>query len=76
VIKNEDLPWRERDHALFIGFAPVDAPRYALAVVVEHGGGGSVVAGPIVRDILLECQRRDPARSPASAAAARPTGVG
>ena len=62
VRKNEDLPWRERDHALFVGFAPVGAPRYAVAVVVDHGGGGSAVAGPIARDILLETQRRDPAR--------------
>lgn len=68
VVKNEDLPWRERDHALFIGYAPVDAPRYAMAAVVEHGGGGSVVAAPIVRDVLLECQRLDPARSTRSAA--------
>ena len=68
VIKNENLPWRERDHALFIAFAPVDAPRYAVAAVVEHGGGGSAVAAPIVRDILLECQRRDPARSSVNAA--------
>ena len=68
VVKNEDLPWRERDHALFIAFAPVDAPRYAVAAVVEHGGGGSAVAAPIVRDILLECQRRDPARSTVNAA--------
>lgn len=51
--KNDDLPWRMRDHALFVGFAPANAPRYAASVVVEHGGGGSVVAGPIVRDALL-----------------------
>jgi penicillin-binding protein 2 len=62
VKKNEDLPWEERDHALFVGFAPVASPRYAVAVVVEHGGGGSKVAAPIARDVLLECQRRDPAR--------------
>lgn len=60
VRKNEDLEWRSRDHALFIGFAPVDEPRYAVAVVVEHGGGGSKVAAPIARDVLLETQRRDP----------------
>jgi penicillin-binding protein 2 len=53
VISNADLPWDRRDHALFVGFAPFDAPRYAAAVVVEHGGGGSSVAGPIVRDCLL-----------------------
>jgi penicillin-binding protein 2 len=62
VRKNEDLPWEQRDHALFVGFAPVAAPQYAVAVVVEHGGGGSKVAGPIARDILTETQRRDPSR--------------
>lgn len=62
VIKNKDLPWRERDHALFVAFAPVQSPRYAAAVVIEHGGGGSKVAVPIVRDILIETQKRDPAR--------------
>jgi penicillin-binding protein 2 len=62
VIKNEDLPWNRRDHALFVAFAPVHAPRYACSVVVEHGGGGSAVAAPIARDILIECQRRDPSR--------------
>lgn len=62
VVKNDDLPWQQRDHALFVAFAPVRAPRYACAVVVEHGGGGSLVAAPIARDILIECQRRDPSR--------------
>jgi penicillin-binding protein 2 len=62
VRSNEELPWRERDHALFVGFAPIHAPRYACSVIVEHGGGGSAVAVPIARDILLECQQRDPAR--------------
>jgi len=63
VLKNENLPWRERDHALFVAFAPVSSPRYAVSVLVEHGGGGSSVAAPIARDLLLECQKRDPARS-------------
>ena len=61
VTKNEDLPWHRRDHALFVGYAPVYSPRYACAVVVEHGGGGSKAAAPIARDILTETQRRDPA---------------
>lgn len=56
VKKNEDLPWRQRDHALFVAFAPVAAPRFAISVVVEHGGGGSAVAAPIARDILIEAQ--------------------
>ncbi len=64
VTKNEDLPWRRRDHALFVAYAPVHAPRYAIAVVVEHGGGGSKVAAPIARDILIETQRRDPSGTP------------
>ncbi|MGE3623752.1 MAG: penicillin-binding protein 2 [Bdellovibrionales bacterium] len=58
VVSNEKLPWKERDHALFAGFAPVDAPRYAVAVIVEHGGSGAHVAAPLARDILLECQKR------------------
>ncbi|MFT7058066.1 MAG: penicillin-binding protein 2 [Pseudorhodobacter sp.] len=53
VISNDDLPWGRRDHALFVGYAPADAPRYAVSVVVEHGGGGSTVAAPIARDLLL-----------------------
>ncbi|TPE53591.1 penicillin-binding protein 2 [Amaricoccus solimangrovi] len=53
VTKNEQLPWNRRDHALFIAFAPYDKPRYAIAQIVEHGGGGSAVAAPIARDILL-----------------------
>lgn len=53
VISNEDLPWNRRDHALFVSYAPVEAPKVAVAVVVEHGGGGSAVAAPIARDILL-----------------------
>lgn len=60
VRSNEEVPWHLRDHALFVGFAPIERPRYAVAVVVEHGGGGSAVAAPIARDILLEAQRRDP----------------
>ncbi len=64
ITKNKDLPWRRRDHALFVCFAPVDNPRYACSVLVEHGGGGSKVAAPIARDILTETQRRDPAATP------------
>ena len=54
VTRNEDLPWERRDHALWVNFAPYDAPRFAVAVVVEHGGGGSTAAAPIGRDITLQ----------------------
>jgi penicillin-binding protein 2 len=57
VFRNEDLPWERRDHALFVCFAPYAAPRYSVAVVVEHGGGGSLAAAPIARDILLRTLR-------------------
>jgi penicillin-binding protein 2 len=55
--KNSDKPWRERDHSLFVGYAPVDNPVYAVSIVIEHGGGGSKTAAPIARDILREAQR-------------------
>ena len=52
VTRNAQLPCDRRDHALFIAYAPYDKPRYAIAQIVEHGGGGSAVAAPIARDIL------------------------
>ena len=55
VINNRDLPWDRRDHALFVSFAPFDNPKYAISVVVEHGGGGSTAAAPIARDIMMRC---------------------
>lgn len=54
IIKDEDLPWRLRNHALFVGYAPHDKPKYAVAVVVEHGSSGSGVAAPIASKILQE----------------------
>ena len=54
VTRNADLPWERRDHALFVNYAPFDAPKVAVAVVVEHGGGGSEAAAPIARDVTLQ----------------------
>ena len=54
VVKNDEVPWEERDHALFVCFAPYDSPRYAISVLVEHGGGGSTAAAPIARDVMLQ----------------------
>ena len=44
------------NHAIFVGFAPIQDPRYAISVVVEHGGGGSATAAPIAKDIMMELQ--------------------
>ena len=52
VIRNEALPWKQRDHALFVAFAPADAPRYACSVIIEHGIAGGRYAAPIARDVL------------------------
>ena len=50
--KNKDLPYKKRDHALFVGFAPYKKPRYAISVVVEHGGSGSSSAAPIAKKVI------------------------
>ncbi|MEO0391205.1 MAG: penicillin-binding protein 2 [Pseudomonadota bacterium] len=54
VLDDEEVEWNRRDHALFVNFAPYEDPKYAVAVVVEHGGGGSRAAAPIARDITLQ----------------------
>ena len=59
--KSDNLPWEFRPHALFVAFAPYDAPKYALAVVVEHGNAGAAMAAPIARDIMVDVLTRDPA---------------
>ncbi len=53
VTRNEHLPWNRRDHALFVCYAPIEKPRYSVSVIVEHGGGGSAVAAPIARDVMM-----------------------
>jgi penicillin-binding protein 2 len=61
-ITQASLPWHLRHHALFVCFGPVDNPRYACAVIVEHGQAGGATAGPIGRDVLVETMKRDPSR--------------
>ena len=48
----ENTPKKYRDHALFVAFAPVSDPKIAVAVIVEHGGGGSKVAAPIAKEVI------------------------
>ena len=59
------LPWEERDHALFVGYFPANAPRYAVAAVIEHGGGGGSIAAPLVQEVMAELVARDPMNKPA-----------
>ena len=59
VLANKDLDWHLRDHSLFVGYAPHNNPRYAVAIVIEHGGGGAYVAAPIARDIMAELLRNE-----------------
>jgi penicillin-binding protein 2 len=59
--KSENLPWEYRPHALFVAYAPYESPRYALALVVEHGNAGAATAGPIAREIMTDVLNRDPA---------------
>ncbi len=53
--KTHHLPWKQREHGLFVGYAPIQNPRYAIAVVVEHVGGAGL-AVQSARDILLKAQ--------------------
>ena len=51
-IKQKDMPYERRDHALFTAFAPYKNPRYALSVVIEHGGTGAGIAAPIAKKLI------------------------
>lgn len=72
VLKNEDIEWRSRDHALFVAYAPVEKPRYALSVVVEHGGSGSAAAAPVARTIMEATLELDPATNRSQRVAVSP----
>lgn len=62
ILKESELPWRLRNHALFVGYAPHNNPKYAVVVLVEHGGGGSSVAAPMASKLLQETLKLDPAK--------------
>ncbi len=61
-VKQKDLDYKDRDHALFIAFAPFDDPKYAISVVVEHGGSGSSAAAPIAKKVIKKVLERDKLR--------------
>ncbi|HUE62739.1 MAG TPA: penicillin-binding protein 2 [Rhizomicrobium sp.] len=64
MMKNTALDWKLRDHALFIGYAPVIDPKYAIVSIMEHGAVPSHPHVAMARDVMLFCQQRDPSRLP------------
>ena len=61
-IKQKDIEYKDRDHALFVAFAPYSDPKYAISVVVEHGGTGSGSAAPIAKKVIKKVLERDQMR--------------
>ena len=57
-VKQKDITYKERDHAWFIAFAPVKDPKYAISVLVEHGGSGSSAAAPIAKKVIKKIIER------------------
>ena len=57
-VKQKDLNYKDRDHALFVAFAPYKDPKYAISVVVEHGGSGASAAAPIAKKIIKKVLER------------------
>ena len=51
-LKTLEIPYNDRDHALYIAFGPYKNPRYALSIVIEHGGSGSSTAAPIAKKLF------------------------
>ncbi len=59
--KGAGRPWEQKDHNLFIAYAPTDAPRYAVAVIVQHGGlGGGTAGAPRAREVMRVALLKDP----------------
>ena len=52
LLDNSEKPWQDRDHAIFVGYAPAENPRFAVSILVQHGGGGGSTAAPIGRALL------------------------
>ncbi len=57
LASSANRPWHTREHALFVGYAPLNNPRFVTSVLVEHGGSGAKAAAPVARDILLMAQK-------------------
>jgi penicillin-binding protein 2 len=61
-VKQSDIDYLERDHAWFVAFAPYQDPKYAISVLVEHGGSGSSAAAPIAKQVIQKVIERDEVR--------------
>ena len=57
-VKQDDLKYKDRDHALFVAFAPYKNPQYAISVLVEHGGSGGKAAAPIAKKVIKKVLER------------------
>ena len=51
-LKTFEIPYEQRDHALYVAFGPYKAPRYALSILIEHGGNGSTTAAPMAKKLF------------------------
>ena len=51
-LKTSQIPYKERDHAWYVAFGPYNNPRYAVSILIEHGGSGSVTAAPIAKKLF------------------------
>ena len=51
--RNTEIEWKNRDHALFVGYMPSDNPKFAVSIVIEHGGSGASTAAPIAKIFLI-----------------------
>ena len=50
--RNTEIEWKNRDHALFVGYIPYDDPEYAISIIIEHGGSGASTAAPIAKQVF------------------------
>ena len=51
-LKTSEIPYEQRDHALYVAYGPVKSPRYAISIIIEHGGSGGSVAAPIAKKLF------------------------
>ena len=51
-LKTSEIAYEERDHALYVAFGPYKNPRYAVSIIIEHGGSGSSIAAPIANKLF------------------------